>query len=58
MYFKLLIFVMCPSMAFACGMTEQEVRAVYGLIGFATFAGIAFVVTVVVGWRALRKVKP
>lgn len=58
MYWKLLIFIILPSTSFACGMTDGEVRAMYGLIGFGTFAGIALMVTFVLGWRALRKTTP
>ncbi len=56
MYWKILILFMIPSVSFACGMTDEEVHAMYGLIGFGTFAGIALVAAVVMGWRALRKV--
>jgi hypothetical protein len=53
-----LIFSIFPTMSFACSATDEEIRAMYGFVGFATFAGIALVATVVLGVRALRKPKP
>jgi hypothetical protein len=58
MYWKALILLMIPNMAFACGATDEEIRAMYGFVGFATFAGIALVASVVLAVRALRKPKP
>jgi hypothetical protein len=53
-----LIFSIFPTMSFACGATDEEIRAMYGVIGIGTFGGIAVVAAVVLGVRALRKPKP
>jgi hypothetical protein len=57
MYWKALILCMIPSSAFACGMTDEELRAMYGMVGFATFCGIALIVAIVMAVRMLRKDK-
>jgi hypothetical protein len=58
MYWKSLILLMIPSSAMACGATDEEIRAMYGVIGAGTFGGIAVVAAIVLGVRALRKPKP
>lgn len=58
MIWKTLIAFMIPSAAFACGATDEEIRAMHGVIGFGTFAGIALVVAIVMAVKALRKAEP
>jgi hypothetical protein len=58
MIWKTLIAFMIPSAACACGATDEEIRAMYGVIGFGTFAGLALVVAIVMAVKTLRKTKP
>ncbi len=58
MIWKALIVFMIPSSALACGATDEEIRAMYGVIGFGTFAGIALVAAIVMAVKTLRKSKP